>query len=399
MATTRRAVSSAILALLAVGSARAEDFAAVVRRAKGGKVYFNAWGGSVQINDYIAWAGQRLRAEHGIELVHVKLAETAEAVGRILAEKAAGRIDGGSIDLIWINGENFRSLKEKNLLFGPFAGRLPSFSLVDTVGKPTTLRDFTVPTDGFESPWGMAQFVLLHDSARLPQPPRSLAALQKWILADPGRFTFPAPPDFIGTTFLKHLLMLTMPDSASAGRPADPAQLDAQAGGVWRWLDACRASFWRGGRTYPRNKEALHQLLDDNEVDISMAFNPSEASSLILAGRLPETVRSFTLEGGTIGNTHFLAIPFNANAKDAAMVVAEFLLSPEAQARKQDEAHWGDPTVLDLARLSPVDRARFDGLRNGPATLGPTELSPVREEPHPSWMVLLERGWAERYAG
>jgi ABC-type uncharacterized transport system YnjBCD substrate-binding protein len=32
-------------------------------------------------------------------------------------------------------------------------------------------------------------------------------------------------------------------------------------------------------------------------------------------------------------------------------VTANFLLSPEAQARKQDPKVWGDPTVLAMERL------------------------------------------------
>ena len=59
------------------------------------------------------------------------------------------------------------------------------------------------------------------------------------------------------------------------------------------------------------------------------------------------------------------------------MVVANFLLSPEAQARKQDVRVWGDPTVLDLKALSPEDAGRFEGLELGPATLPPTALGPV----------------------
>ena len=129
-----------------------------------------------------------------------------------------------------------------------------------------------------------------------------------------------------------------------------------------------------------------------------MAFNPAEASSLIIEGRLPDTVRSYVFEGGTIANTHFLAIPFNAAHKEGAMVVADFLLSPEAQARKQDVAFWGDPTVLDLAALAPEDRSRFASLPLGPATLPPDRLGIALAEPHPSWQELIERRWAERYA-
>jgi putative thiamine transport system substrate-binding protein len=159
-----------------------------------------------------------------------------------------------------------------------------------------------------------------------------------------------------------------------------------------------RPHLWRGGATYPASGQALHQLLDDGEVDFSMAFNPAEASGLIREGRLPATVRSFVFKGGSIANTHFVAIPFNAAHKEGAMVVADFLLSPEAQARKQDIAYWGDPTVLDLSALDPADRARFAGLELGPATLPPDALGPSLPEPHPTWMELLERRWAERHA-
>ena len=57
---------------------------------------------------HIAWAGDELGKRFGVGLAHVKLTDTSEAVARVVAEKAAGRDSGGSVDLIWINGENFR---------------------------------------------------------------------------------------------------------------------------------------------------------------------------------------------------------------------------------------------------------------------------------------------------
>jgi putative thiamine transport system substrate-binding protein len=132
-------------------------------------------------------------------------------------------------------------------------------------------------------------------------------------------------------------------------------------------------------------------------VDIAFAFNPADASSAIANGELPESVRSFVFTGGTLGNTHFVAIPFNASAPAAAMVVADFLLSPEAQARKQDPAVWGDPTVLAMEKLPAEDRARFAALDLGIATLPPEALGRVLAEPHPSWVGRIEQEWARRY--
>jgi putative thiamine transport system substrate-binding protein len=385
-------------ALVAAQAAQAASWDETLAEARGQSVYWHAWGGDPQVNAYIAWVGDQVEARHGIDLVHVKLTDTAEAVARVVAEKAAGRTAGGAVDLIWINGENFASMKAQDLLFGPFVSDLPNFRYVDTASKPTTLLDFTVPTDGLEAPWGMAQFVFFHDTAAVAEPPRSIPALLEWAQANPGRFTYPAPPDFIGTTFLKHVLLELTEHPDALQRPAQEADFAAVSAPVWQWLEDVRPYLWRQGQTHPVSGPALHQLLDDGEVDLSMAFNPAEASAAISAGRLPDTVRSFILEAGTIGNTHFVAIPFNAAHTAGAMAVADFLMSPEAQAHKQDPRVWGDGTVLDLDALAPADRARFDALPLGVATLPPDALMPVRPEPHPSWMDAIEAEWLRRFS-
>jgi putative thiamine transport system substrate-binding protein len=386
------------LALITASGVRADAWDDTLAEARGQTVYWNAWGGDEQINAYIAWVGEQVAARYGIDLVHVKLTDTAEAVSRIVAEKASGRNGDGSVDLIWINGENFAALKGQDLLFGPFAQSLPSFRHVDTKGKPTTLVDFTIPTEGFEAPWGMAQFVFVYDSASVPEPPRTIAALLGWARANPGRFTYPAPPDFIGSTFLKHVLIELTPDPDVLQRPVEEADFEAVTAPLWDWLKAAEHHLWRGGESYPASGPALHQLLEDGEVDFSMAFNPAEASAAIEAGRLPDSVRTFLLADGTIGNTHFVAIPFNAAHKAGAIVVADYLMSPEAQARKQDPAVWGDFTVLDVAGLEPADRERFERLPRGVATLPPEALTPVRPEPHPSWMTAIEAEWLRRFS-
>jgi len=398
---TRILTTLLLTLILSMPSTQAADkpsWDAVLAEAEGQTVYFNAWGGDETINGYIAWVGEEVENRFGVTLKHVKLADTAEAVARVLAEKTAGRDDGGSIDLIWINGENFTSMKEQDLLFGPFASDLPSFAHVDVEGKPTTLLDFTVPTDGMEAPWGMAQFVFFHDTASVAEPPRSIKDLLAWAKANPGRFTHPSPPDFIGSTFMKHMMMAYIEDPMILQKPVDEADFAEVTAGLWQALEDVRPSLWRQGETYPANGPGLHQLLDDGEVDFSMAFNPAEASAAINAGTLPDSVRTFIPDAGSIGNTHFVAIPFNAAHQAGAQVVADFLMSPEAQAKKQDPEGWGDGTVLDVAGLDPEDRERFEALPRGVATLAPEELTPVLPEPHPSWMTKIEQEWLRRFS-
>ena len=374
----------------------AQNWNEVEAKAKGQTVFWNAWGGDERINAYIAWAGEQVAARYGVTVQHVKLADTSEAVARVVAEKAAGRLDGGSVDLIWINGENFASMKRNDLLFGPWTAEAPNYRYVDTVNKKTTTVDFTVPVDHLEAPWGMAQVVFMYDTAHVPSPPKSIPALLDWAKANPGRYTYPQPPNFHGTTFLKQALIELASDPAVLQAPAtDVAAVTAP---LWAYLDELHPLMWRRGEVFPQNGPAMTRLLDDGEVAIALSFQPAEASGLIAQGKLPDTVRTFVLENGTIGNTNFVAIPFNAKAREGAMVLANFLMSPEAQAHKQDPAVWGSFTVLDVARLSEADRAAFEKLDLGVATLSPGELGTTQLEPHPTWVAALEDEWARRYA-
>ena len=375
-----------------------KNWDAVLDEARGQTVHFHAWGGEARINEFIAWAGRSVKDRHGVSLVHVKVTDAANVVSKILAEKAAGRTDRGAVDLVWINGENFAALKEGGMLLDrPWANQLPNYRFVDEEGKPTVLTDFTVPVDGREAPWGMARLVFFYDTAILADPPRSMAALLGWAKANPGRFTYPQPPDFIGSTFLKQALYELTPDPAVLARPADDETFKKAAAPLFAFLDELTPFLWRQGRAYPQNYPALRQLLADSEVSITFAFNPADASNAIANNQLPDTVRSYVLDAGTIGNSHFLAIPFNAGAKAGAMVLADFLMSPEAQARKQDPNIWGDPTVLDVAALADNDRKRFEALDLGIATLPPEKLGLALPEPHTSWLKRLESEWARRY--
>lgn len=372
----------------------------VVEKARGQTVYWNAWGGSQSINDYISWVGAKLNERYGVTVNHVKLDDTANAVATVVAEKTAGKNEGGRIDLIWINGENFASMKRQGLLFSPgWADKLPNWSYVDVENKPTITVDFTIPTEGLESPWGGAKLVFFHDSARTDASdlPESFPELVAWAEKNPGRFSYPAPPDFIGSSFLKQALSEVTPEPEKLLQPVVAEEFGAMTKPLFDLLDRLHPVMWRQGRAYPKNYPAMSRMLGDGEVDIIFAFNPAEASSAIAKNKLPNTVRSFTFPGGTLGNTHFVAIPYNASAKAGALVLANFLLSPEAQARKQDPQFWGDPTVLNMDKLNTDDRAMFEKIDLGIATLKPDELGPMLPEPHPSWMVEIEKEWTRRY--
>lgn len=384
--------SLAALALsLALPTLAQADWGKIENEAKGQTVYFNAWGGGEAINAYIAWAAKEVKARYGVEVKHVKITDAAEVVKRVQTELAAGRKTDGSVDLMWVNGENFRNLKQANLLFGPWVESLPNWGLVD-LNKPVR-SDFSVPTQGFEAPWGTAQLTFIADRAKTPVPPRSATELLAFAKANPGRVSYPKPPDFHGTTLVKQLLLELTPQRALLQQPVNREAFASATQPLWVYLDQLHAHLWRNGKTFPASAAELHRMLADSELKLSLTFNPNEAANLIASKQLPSSAYSFGFSGGTIGNVHFVAIPVNAKARAGAQVFANFLLSAEAQARKADTSVWGDGTVLDLAKIPAALQAAMRA--RPPGALA--EVVPTLAEPHASWVEALEAEWLKRY--
>jgi putative spermidine/putrescine transport system substrate-binding protein len=353
------------------------------------------WRGDPSVNAYVdGWVAPRLRERHGIELSAVE-GQGAEVVNQLVVEREARA--RGSADLLWINGETFHDLRQADLLYGPWAGRLPSAAFVDSA-SPVVARDFEQDPAGYESPWGRVQFTLIYDSARTPAPPRSVAELGAWIRAHPGRFTH--DQEFTGTAFL-NLLMYALGGGVERFQGGfDEARYREGSAAVWRWLEEHRSAFWRGGTAYPAGVAELHRLFANREVDFSMSYNQNEVVAKVRQGILPPTSRALLLRDGTLANSHFVGIPYNAPNPAGAMVVADFLLSPEAQLRKARPEVWADGSVLAPGRLPPEWRRRFAALEVDPRALPQDSLDRyARPEVAPRYRERLAREWRERIRG
>lgn len=362
-----------------------ETWQHTLETAKGQTVYFNAWGGSQEINDYLKWAARQLQQRYGVTLIHVKVTDIAETAQRLLAEKAAAKNHAGSVDMVWINGENFRSMKQHQLLYGPFTQRLPNWQYVDT--QLPIDNDFTVPTEGYEAPWGVGQFVFIYDTDTLKNPPKNFQQLLALAKQYPGKISYPMPPEFHGSSFLKSALLELTPDKTALYQPlslpAEKAMFDHITAPLWQYLDQLHQVAWRGGKQFPTSSADTVQQLDDQQLLLAMTFNPNAAATAIETGNLTETAKTYAFDAGALTNVHFLAIPWNANAKAGALVAINFLMSPEAQARKADNQRWGDPTILKPSAFTQRHH-RF-------------ELYPAMAEPNPTWLVAIEHAWQQRY--
>ena len=366
----------------------------IVEEARGGTVNWFMWGGADNINayvsDYVAGVVQR---DYGITLNRVPITDAAEIVNLILSEKEAGITETGTVDLIWINGENFRSMKDAGLAFCGYTDLLPNDALVNW-DNPAIANDFGVPVDGCEVPWNTVQFAFAHDSAVVAEPPRDMAGLIDWIKANPGRFTYPAPPDFTGSVFVRHVFYHAAGGPEALLGPFDQATFDEVAGKTWAILNELEPFLWREGATYPTTVTQLNELFANGEVAFSFNYDPAQFGLAVQAGLWPETTRSFGLADGTIGNTNYTLIPFNSPNKAAAMVLQNVLLSGEAQLEKARTEVWGAAPAIDIARTSAEVQAGFAAIEAHPSVVPAEELAKAAlPELQADWLTAIEQGW------
>lgn len=368
----------------------------VVEQAAGGEVNFAMWSGDEARNRYYQGAvAAAVKQQYGVTLRFLPTNDTADIVNKLLNEKGAGKNAGGTVDLIWINGENFRTAKQGGVLWGPFAEALPNIKHFDEEARR---RDFGTAVDGYEAPYQRAQFVIAYDTARVPEPPRSIERLREWIKSHPGRFTYLAPPDFTGSAFIRHILLFYLKrDSTGAafdGRFDEQLYQRASAATL-AYLNEIKPYLWRKGETYPTTPREADRLFANSEIDFTMSYGPSFASEHISRGEYPPTTRTFVFDEGTIGNYSYLAIPFNASNPAGALVVINHLMSP-SHALDQGRA-LGSLFPLLSGGLTPEESAAVEALPLGPATLPAAELAKHQlSEPDAQYLERLEKDWREK---
>ena len=237
-------------------------------------------------------------------------------------------------------------------MYGPWAQFIPNTQYVNW-DDPSVNTDLGFPVDNYESPYGKAQFVMTYDSAKVSEPPTTVDELIAWIKANPGKFTYPAPPDFTGTAFMMHICYDVTGGHEQFLTEFDETLFEEKFATCWQTLNEIEPYLWREGQTYPESHARQQDLYANSEVYFDMAYNPAEASSHVASGKFPESTRTFVFDNGTIANTHYVAIPDNSANKAGAMVLANLLLSPAAQLSKADVANWGDFPAIEVSRLSP----------------------------------------------
>lgn len=355
-------------------------FASLEQAAKGTAVRLYMWGGDEGVNEYVdRFVTPLLKEQHDITLERIPI-DTQDILQKLRVEKKAKK-EVGVIDVVWINGDNFKNAKREGLLYGDFVDILPNRKLLDD----TLNNDAGIATDGLEAAFGKVQFVVHYDAGRVKDAPRNLEELAAWAADNPGRFTYPEAADFTGNAFIRHVMLRE-----------EGSEKFEQA---WAYLNDIKPHLWKSGKTYPKTLAQLDRLYANGDVWMTMGFNERRAEQEVAKGVFPKNTRALVLEEGSIASTHFLSVPFNAPNPSGAFVVINELLSPKAQLAKYESTYWGDGTSLDLDKLSDLERKAFLDVEAAASTPRASEFEgKVAREMNPDVFERIRTEWPEYVA-
>lgn len=374
------------------------DSLELAKKLKNKNVKFFGWGGDEDRNNWLKnYLVPKLKKNYDINLEIVPLG-IDDILSKLLEEKSAN-VKKGTIDMIWINGENFYSAKENGLLYGPFANKLPNYKKYIDNKDIENQKDFGFDIDGYEVPYGKAQFVFIADSKRVKKMPENSKDLLEYIKNNNGRFTYAAMPDFTSSAFLRVLIydILDKEVIANINKYTKKEELKEVLKPVISYLKEIKPYLWREGRTYPANIGQLDKMFQDGELDLIFSYSPYHSVNYIEKGIYDKSVRSFLFEKGTVGNTNYIAISNKSPNKIGAMIVINEIISVSTQLSQYDTLKT--LPVISQDKLNENDKKAFDKVEFGNFALSHRELFSKRLPELPANLIpIIEEIWYEEIA-
>ena len=397
VASTKSSASAASTASTASSKTEGGDFNKLVEAAKGTEVSFYGWGGDDKLNawldDYFA---KRLKDKYDITLKRVPM-DIDKILSQLSGELQAGKKDG-DIDMIWINGENFKTAKENNMLFGPFAETLPNFEAYINKDDKETYYDFAYPIDGYEAPYGKAQLVFFNDSKITPETPKNTDELLEFAKKYKGKVTYAALPDFTSSAFVRNVIYDIVGYEQFADMKADKATVKKAIEPALEYLRKLNPYLWQEGKTFPADNPAVTKMFADGELVMGMSYSAFGVATNIENGTFTDTTRTFQFDKGTIGNTNYIAIASNSGNSAGAQVAINEMMDPEVQADRYKVLRT--IPVVQYEKLNDEQKKAFDSVDIGKGVISQAELLSKRLPEMPAGLVpIIEEIWNEEVVG
>lgn len=239
-------------------------------------------------------------------------------------------------------------------------------------------------------PYRASAVLLAYNSTKISNPPKTLDALLAWIKAHPGKFTYNVPSGggsgfaFVQTVVDKYL---SAADRKTLVNVANKALQAKWSAGLNTLRSLNKYTYGMNG-TYPANNAETLKDVATGLVDMGTVWSDQFASA-VKAGTMPANIKVTQIANPPFtGGAAYLAIPRTSKNYRAAQVLANWVLSPEAQNLIVAGTLNGMP-VIPVSMLDPKVASGLAGI--DVANLRPPYLSSNQSD--------LKSAWAQNVPG
>ncbi len=239
-------------------------------------------------------------------------------------------------------------------------------------------------------PYRGSSVLLAYNATTVPTPPKTLDDLLAWIKANPGKFTYNAPAGGgAGYAFVQTVVDKYVSDATRQKMTTDVVP---ELEGEWtQGLSTLRGlnpyTYGKNG-TYPANNTATLSLLASGQVDMGTVWS-DQFTTARRTGAMPANIKVTQISNPSLtGGASYLGIPRAATNIKGAQVLANWVLTPQAQNLIMGGTLNGYP-VIPLKLLDPT---LADNFANADiANLRPTYTSAMAND--------LKNAWASSVPG
>ena len=242
--------------------------------------------------------------------------------------------------------------------------------------------DFVKAGAGGGIPYRGSSVLLAYNPAKVTNPPKTLDDLLAWIKAHKGQFTYNSPKSggsgssFVTTVLDKYLTA----DEQQKLRTSYAKDLEAKWDKGFAELKSLNPYVYQSG-VYPNGNSQVLQLLSGGSISMAPVWSDQFISGQ-KNGQIPATIKAMQISNPSFtGGAAYLGIPKNSPNKDAAIKLANYVLTPEAQ-DVIAKTIAGYP-VIPLDKLPADTQAIFKEAH--PDTLRPTYFSEVSSDMSKAW--------------
>ncbi len=207
-------------------------------------------------------------------------------------------------------------------------------------------------------PYRASSVLLAYDPAKVPNPPGTIDELLAWIKANPGKFTYNSPKSGgSGGAFVTTVLDSKVP-AADREKMTTGYQKDLEKDWApgWEILRGLNQYVYQKG-VYPNGNNQVLQLLSSGQIVMAPVWSDQFISGQA-SGTIPKTFKVQQLKNPSFtGGASYVGVTKASKSQDAAFQLANFMLTPEEQAKIADKIA-GYPAIA-MTKMSPDIQAKF----------------------------------------